>query len=105
MRHLIAQFDVVQKSAFGKLEIAFGAGRRLRASHGRLVSYVAGEHARAGAAEQTLPPNLPSRAPLVYCAGWLLVDGWFSSCCNCNNWRSCSTLPELDVGTPLALGC
>ncbi len=38
-------------------------------------------------------------------SGWLLADGWFSSCCNCNNWRSCSTLAELDVGTLLALGC
>ena len=40
----------------------------------------------------------------VYC-GWLIAVGWFSSCCNCNNWRSCSTLAELDVGTPRPLGC
>ena len=40
----------------------------------------------------------------VYCA-WLIAVGWFSSCCNCNNWRNCSTLAELDVGTPRPLGC
>jgi len=51
MRHLIAQFDVVQKSAFGRLEIALALGADCGASHGRLVSYVAGEHAWAGAAD------------------------------------------------------
>ncbi len=54
MRHLIADFDAGPKSASGKLEIALALGDRLRASHGRPVSYVAGS--TSGQAQPTHAP-------------------------------------------------
>ena len=42
--------------------------------------------------------NLWSFEHSVYCAAWLLVADWFSSCCNWSNWRNWSALDELEVG-------
>jgi hypothetical protein len=97
MRHSIADFDAGPKSASEKFEVAFAVVADRGRTRGRRVSYVAGSTPGRR--------SLHTLEPLAYCADWLLADGWFSSCCNCNSWRSCSTLAELDVGTLRGLGC
>ena len=41
----------------------------------------------------------------TYCADWLLAVDWFSSCCNWSNWRSWSTLDEVEEGLFRGLVC
>ena len=75
----------------------------LRADDGKQEVTLRGNTLGAEAAIHTHSRQALIAENHVYCAGWLLGDDWVSSCCNCNNWRSCSTLAELDVGTLSAL--
>ena len=75
----------------------WSAMRKLELHHDTAVSQTGWQTHGAPNSVRHVGADLFTRGTDGYCAAWLLVADWFSSCCNWSNWRSWSTLAELEV--------